>query len=262
MTAPTRRPPAIVPAGPRLEARATAARSARRGRVLHRIGSGLAVLLPLAALAWVLLASTWLGVDRVEVVGVERLRADAVVAAVAVADGTPLARVDTGAVERRVEELAPVADVSVRRTWPGTLTVDVTERTAVAGVLQDGRYALLDAEGVVFGTEAALPAGAVRLQVLEPGPDDPSTRASLEVHAALPDALRSRVRIVRATSPSGVVLRLDDGRQVVWGRPGDTERKAAAALALLSKPGTSYDVSAGDVVVVSGGQPTVSPAPE
>jgi cell division protein FtsQ len=172
------------------------------------------------------------------------------VEAAAVAPGTPLARVDTGAVEDRVAQLAPVADVAVRRTWPGTLTVDVTERTPIGGVLQDGRYALLDGSGTVFATERALPAGAVRLQVLEPGPDDPSTLASLEVYAALPDALRSRVRIVRATSPSAVVLRLSDGRQVVWGRPGDTDVKAAAALALLNKPGTSYDVSAGDVVVV------------
>lgn len=258
MTAPTRRPPSVVPAGPRLEARASAARSARRGRVLHRVGNGLALLLPLVALAWVLLASSWLGVDRVEVVGLERLQAAAVVQAAAVEVGTPLARVDTAAVERRVAELAPVADVAVRRTWPGTLTVDVTERTPVGGVLQDGRYTLLDAEGVPFATEAALPAGAVRLQVHEPGPDDPSTLASLEVYAALPEALRTRVRIVRATSPSAVVLRLGDGRQVVWGRPGETETKAAAALALLSKPGTSYDVSAGDVVVVSGAPPAVT----
>lgn len=259
MTAPTRRPPAVVPAGPRLEARASAERSARRGRVLHRIGSGLAVVLPLAALAWVLLASTWLGVDRVQVVGVERLDPAAVVDAVAIVNGTPLARVDTGAVERRVAELAPVADVAVRRTWPGTLTVDVTERTPVGGVLQDGRYTLLDAEGVAFASEAALPKGAVRLQVNEPGPKDPSTLASLEVYAALPEELRTRVRIVRATSPSAVVLRLSDGRQVVWGRPGETATKAAAALALLSKPGTTYDVSAGDVVVVSGGPSSAAP---
>lgn len=260
MTAPTRRPPAAVPAGPRLEARASAERSARRGRIRHRIAHGLAVLLPLAGLAWVLLASSWLGVDRIEVVGLERLPPAAAVEVAGVARGTPLARVDTGAVERRVARLAPVADVAVRRTWPGTLTVEVTERTPAGGVLQDGRYTLLDATGVAFATEAALPTGVVRLQVLDPGPDDPSTLASLEVYAALPEALRSRVRIVRATSPSAVVLRLDDGRQVVWGRPGETDTKAAAALALLSKPGTSYDVSAGDVVVVSG-QPTVAPTP-
>jgi cell division protein FtsQ len=249
VTAPTR-PQRVAPATPRLEERARAQRSDRRGRRLRRLGNALALLLPLAALGWVLMASTWLGVDRVQVTGTTRLDAAAVVKAASVAAGTPLARVDTGAVEERVSRLAPVERVAVRRTWPGTLTVEVTERTPVAAVLQDGRFSLVDAEGVVFASEAAMPAGVVRLQVNEPGPQDPSTLASLEVYAAIPEALRTRVRIVRAVSPSGVMLWLNDGRQVVWGRPGQTATKAAAALALLSKPGQVYDVSAGDVVVV------------
>jgi cell division protein FtsQ len=253
MTAPSRpssRPRRVVPAGPHLEARAKAARSARRGRVLHRVSSTLAVLLPLVAVGWVLLASTWLGVDRVEVTGAQRLQPAQVEAAAAVQSGTPLARVDTGAVEERIAELAPVADVAVRRSWPGTLTVEVTERTPAAGVVQADGVSLLDASGVVFATERALPEGVVRLQVHSPGPKDPATVAALQVHAALPAELRQRVRIVRAASPAAVVLLLNDGRQVVWGRPGQTATKAAATLALLSKPGSVYDVSAGDVVVV------------
>lgn len=249
MTAPAR-PRRVLPAAPHLEARAQAERSARRGRVARRVANALLVLLPLTGLAWILLASTWLGVDRVAVTGAERLTAAQVVAAAAVEPGMPLARVDTGAVEERVAELAPVARVAVRRTWPGTLTVAVTERTPTAGVLQDGSYALLDTAGVVFARERALPEGAVRLQVFEPGPADPSTRAALNVHAALPPELKQRVRIVRATSATSVILWLNDGRQVVWGRHGETATKAAAALALLSKPGSVYDVSAGDVVVV------------
>lgn len=249
MTAATR-PRRVVPATPHLEARARAARSARRGRVLHRISSTLALVLPLVAVGWILLASTWLGVDEVEVLGAQRLQPEQVVAAAAVAAGTPLARVDTGAVEDRVAELAPVAEVAVRRTWPGTLTVEVTERTPAAGVVRDGKVTLVDASGVVFGTERALPKGLVRLQVNHPGPDDPSTVAALQVHAALPAELRQRVRIVRAASPTSVVLLLSDGRQVVWGRPGQTDTKAAAVLALLGKPGSTFDVSAGDVVVV------------
>lgn len=249
MTAPTR-PRRVVPAGPRLEARARERRSARRSRIVRRTANTLVVLLPLVALAWVLLASTWLGVDRVQVTGTARLQPAQVVQAAAVEPGTPLARVDTGAVEERIAALAPVADVAVRRTWPGTLTVEVTERTPAAGVLRQGAVSLVDRTGVVFATEPALPPGVVRLQVDRPGPDDPSTVAALQVHAALPAALKDRVRIVRAASPAAVVLLLADGRQVVWGRPGETATKAAAVLALLSKPGTVVDVSAGDVVVV------------
>jgi cell division protein FtsQ len=240
----------VVPAAPRREARARAARSARRRRLLRHTGNALVVLLPLLALAWVLLASDWLGVDRVEVTGTSRLESAEVVRVAAVQPGTPLARVDTAAVEARIGTLAPVAEVAVRRSWPGTLTVQVRERVPAAGVLRDGGVSLVDATGVVFGTEPALPEGVVRLQVAAPGPADPATRAALDVHAVLPAELRGRVRIVRADSPSAVVLQLEDGREVVWGRPGQSATKAAAVLALLSRPGSVYDVSAGDVVVV------------
>lgn len=246
---PTRRAP-VVPAGPLLEQKARERRQQRRRRLLSRLRNTLALLLPVAALAWVVLATEWLGVDRVTVDGVSRLTAGQVVAAADVAPGTPLARVDTGDVQERIARLAPVAGVTVRRSWPGTLTVRVTERTPAAWVATDKGVTLVDRDGVAFAQEPAQPADVVRLQVHEPGPDDPSTRAALDVHAALPAGLRERVRIVRAASPSGVVLLLNDGRQVVWGRPGDTDVKAAAAQALLSKPGNVYDVSAGGVAVV------------
>jgi cell division protein FtsQ len=239
-----------VPAGPRLEERARAERATRRRRRLRHAGQALLVLLPLAAVAWVVLASTWLAVDRVAVTGTGRVTTEAVVQAAAVAPGTPLARVDTRAVEDRISALPPVADVAVRRTWPGTLTVEVTERTPAAAVPSGSGVTLVDASGVLFGGEPAQPPGVVRLEVADPGPEDPATRAALEVSAALPDALRSRVTVVQAPSPSGVRLVLADGREVVWGRPGGTATKAAAVLALLDRPGTVFDVSGEGVVVV------------
>ncbi len=78
-----------------------------------------------ASLVWVVGWSAWLGVDEVEVTGVSGPEADAVARLVQVPVGTPLARVDTDAVGARVRERVTVAEVSVRRTWPGTLTVEV-----------------------------------------------------------------------------------------------------------------------------------------
>lgn len=224
-------------------------RAARRRRLALGLARALLVLLPLAALAWVLLASSWLALDRVEVSGTQRLTAAEIRAAAGVAVGTPLARVDTSRIESRIARLAPVATVSVHRSWPSTLQVSVTERSAAAGVLTASGVRLVDPSGVVFAGAPKLPAGVVRLQVNKPGPDDPSTRAALAVHDALPAPLRSRVRIVRAASPSAVVLLLDTGKQVFWGAPGDTRGKALAALALLRLPGTVYDVSAPGLAV-------------
>ena len=111
-------------------------------------------------LVWVVGWSTWLGVDDVEVTGVTGPEAQAVARLVEVPVGTPLARVDTEAVGARVRERVTVAEVSVRRSWPGTLTVEVVPRSAALVVRNpQGRLEVVDAEGVTFGTVRAVPKG-------------------------------------------------------------------------------------------------------
>lgn len=234
---------AVVEAAPRRRARERAARKDRWTRRVRRTSLGVLSLLPFVALGWLLLASPWLKVAAVEVEGTQRLTASRVEVAVGVPAGTPLARVDTGAVERRVKRLPAVDSVEVTRSWPSTLVVSVRERHAVVGVLDKGTWTLVDADGVAFGTATALPAGAVRLQVREVGADDPATRAALAVLGELPAELRTRVAVVRAASDVAVSLQLRGGRTVVWGAPGDAATKAAAATALLKGPVKVVDVS-------------------
>lgn len=240
-----RRPAPVPSAAPR---RAAEERTPRRSPLV-RLGQGLLLLGPLAAVAWVLLGSSWLAVDRVVVTGLERLPEAQVRAAVDVTPGTPLARVDADDVAAAVRELPPVADVGVERSWPGTLRVALRERVVAAGVERDGAVVLVDAGGVAFATEPRLPPGVVRLEVEDAGPDDPTTRAALAVTVALPDELRRRVLAVSAEDPERVELRLDGDQRVVWGGPGETATKAAAALALLRTPGGVVDVSTPGLVV-------------
>lgn len=242
------RSPKVLPAGARLAAKARAERAARRRRLARRAGFGLAGLAPLALLAWVLLASPLLAVRTVAVTGTSRLTVAQVRAAADVVRGTPLALVDAAAVVRRVEMLRPVADVRVSRGWPGTLRLRVVERVPVAGVVTPAGVQLVDADGVSFATVPALPPGLVRLQVTQPGPADPATRAALAVLDDLPQPLRGRVRIVRVASAASVTLVLADGRRVLWGGAGDTALKVRAVQALLRMPGTVYDVSRPGVV--------------
>ncbi|MBW3639531.1 MAG: FtsQ-type POTRA domain-containing protein [Actinobacteria bacterium] len=255
-TAPTG-PARPVPTGPapaaaaplRLAVRLKAQRRARRRRLARRVGQALLVVLPLAGIAWVLLLSSWLAVDSVEVTGTARLTVAEVQAVAGVREQTPLARVDLGGLEAAVGRLAPVARVEASRSWPGTLRVQVTERTPVAGVPGPGAVALVDVEGVVFATASELPAGLVRLEVDSPGADDAATGAALKVYRDLPAELRADVRTVRADSASSVQLLLGDGRQVVWGPSGRTATKAAAVAALRKLPGTVIDVSAPGLAV-------------
>jgi cell division protein FtsQ len=238
----------VVPAVPRLTAKAKIARAARRRLIAVRVGIGAGLLLLAGALGWLVLSSPLLAVRTVTVSGTRLLTPPEVLAAADVTRGTPLARVDTDAVVRRVRALRPVATVQVERGWPGTLRLRVVERKAVAAAVVGGGLTLVDATGVPFAPARTLPNGTVRLQVPTPGAKDPTTRAALRVLADLPPALRRPLRTVSAQSPSSVTLVLRDGRQVLWGGVGDTALKAQAAQALLKMRGRVFDVSRPAVV--------------
>ncbi len=244
------RPSVVVPTAPRLAARARAERLQRRRRLRGLLWRGLLLAVVLAGLGWVLFVSSLLAVRQVEVTGTARITQTQVRTAADVPAGRPLARVDTAQIARRVSALAPVAAVQVRRSWPRTLRIQVTERVAAVGVVGPAGVTLLDPGGVVFATDRALPTGVVRLQVNDPGPDDAATRACLAVLAELPPALGDRVRIVRAETAASVLLLLDNGKQVVWGAPGGAATKAAAAVALLRREGDVFDVSTPGVAII------------
>ena len=248
-TGPRRRPATVLPAVPRLVARAQAQRGARRRRAVRWVTGAAIVLVPLAGLVWLLYASTLFDVDRVEVTGTVRTTAAEVELAAGLARDVPLARIDLDEVEAAVRRLAPVAEVTARRSWPGTVQLVIRERAPVAAVSAPEGVLLVDADGVVFAAVPEAPQGVVRLEVPAVGPDDPVTRAALQVWGDLPSDLRSRVQSVRAPTAMSVVLLLADERQVVWGGPGDTASKAAATSALLALPGSVVDVSAPGVAV-------------
>ncbi len=111
-----------------------------------------------AGIAW----SPLLDVDRIVVVGAEHVDIDLVVEASGVTRSTPLVTVDREATARHVEELAWVREATVTRTWPGTLTIAVVERTPVARVEgTEGQRFLVDRRGRVLGPEGPLVASSL-----------------------------------------------------------------------------------------------------
>src|SRR5947207_9183582 len=111
-----------------------------------------AALLGFAGLLGFLVYGTpLLGVRHVVVRGTSVVSVDEVRAAAAIPEGTPLASVDLGAVQRRVAALTPVRLASVTRDWPFTVIIEVTERIGVAALPQsDHTFEVIDASGVVF----------------------------------------------------------------------------------------------------------------
>jgi cell division protein FtsQ len=208
------------------------------------------VVVLVGAVAWVGGCSGALGVRAVTVHGIRAVSPDAVLAAAAVPTGTPLIRVDTTGISRRVGQIPGVQHARVSRSWPHTVRIDVVERTPLAVLPRGSAFWLVDADGVLFQQVTAAPAGLPGLVVSHPGPDDTALRAALVVIGSLSPALRLLVEVVEAPTPDSVTLGLRDGRTVIWGGSGDSAAKARALGPLLTRPGSTYDVSTPTVAVV------------
>ncbi|GGK26031.1 hypothetical protein GCM10010124_18230 [Pilimelia terevasa] len=219
----------------------------RRLRAAAPWAAGLAVL-GLAGAGWWVVRDTGLfAVRAVQVSGTSLLTPFEVTAAAEVDLGTPLARVDTVGVRRRVAALPVVGSVEVERDWPRTVRVRVHERTPVAAVPRGQQYLWLDAAGVAFHSDGQ-PPGVPLVKLAAPGPEDPATRGALRVLAAMPAALADRVRELVVASSARITLAMRDGRTVVWGDSADSETKARLALGLLENAERTIDVSSVDVV--------------
>lgn len=208
------------------------------------------VLLLAGATGWVVGCTGVLGVRAVKVTGLRALPAGSVLAAAAVRQGQPLARVDTDAVADRVRAVPGVERVAVTRSWPTTLRITVTERRGVAVAGVAGVLWLVDHTGVRFQRLDRAPAGLPRLTVRDPRAGDPATAAALSALAALAPPVRAQVLAVGASTPDSVTLTLRGGRRVIWGGAGEAEAKARVLAALLTRPGKVFDVSTPSVVTV------------
>jgi cell division protein FtsQ len=130
--------------------------------------------------------------------------------------------------------------VSVRRAWPATIDVKVTERTAVASEpAAQGGYALLDATGRVLGVVPAPPSGMLVVSGVAPagtpGSTAPSdTTPALQVAAALPASLRPHLTGIDVASGE-VRLLLGFGGAITLGPPDQLPAKLLAVLTVIEQ---------------------------
>ncbi|MFB7724273.1 cell division protein FtsQ/DivIB [Nocardia sp. NPDC056100] len=211
-----------------------------------RIGAaiGLVLILALGIAAWF---TPVLSVRTVRVDGLSVVPEEQVLDALQVPDGLSMIRLDTTAMAERVAQLPKVRSVRVRREFPSTVQVTVVERTPVLYYdAPDGPH-LLDCDSVEFAIEQP-PGTAPKLVTDHPGGNDPATRAAVAVMALVPPSLG--VGEVVARSVSDIALELRDGRTVLWGGTGDSQKKAAVVGPLLTQPGKVFDVSSPNLVTV------------
>jgi cell division protein FtsQ len=217
----------------------------------------LLVLLTLAiaaALVWLVFFSSVLAVKgaRVEgVTGAAGLTEREVIRAAQVPVGVPLATADLGAIEARVEDLAPVADADVSRSWPDRVLITITERTAVLAVDREGTWLAVDAEGVVFRDYAKQPRDLPAV-VMQASTSSAALAEAASVVDALPPDILQRTTSLDVGSIDSIVLHLRGGAKVNWGSADQAEDKVRVLQVLLEQKGSVYDVTAP-------GRPTVRP---
>jgi cell division protein FtsQ len=206
---------------------------------------GVAALLVLALLAWLVAFSPVLGVRSVTVVGARTVTAAQVRAAAGIRPGTPLARLDLDAVSHRLHAVAPIRTVTVSRSYPATVTIRITERVAIGYRPVDpaaggGPVLLVDRDNVAFRTVSSVPKHLPRLLVSPSGA--PAAAAAL-VAGALPAAIVAKLSTVSAPTEESVTLALRDGRSVLWGGTDRSADKARLLAVLLKQPGRYFDLS-------------------
>jgi cell division protein FtsQ len=202
------------------------------------VGLGLVLYFTPAMSARNIVVTGLLVVTREEVLDVAQVR-----------PGTPLLQINTNQVADRVATIRRVASARVQRQYPSALRITIVERVpVVVKDFPDGPH-LFDRDGVDFAT-APPPPALPYIDVANPGPTDPATKAALQVLVALRPEVAGQVGRIAAPSVASITLTLDDGRVVIWGTIDRTEEKAEKLGALLTQPGRTYDVSSPDLPTV------------
>jgi cell division protein FtsQ len=235
----SRRAPRAEGIDPRIAARRIAVKRDEGRRRLRRLAwvGGAAALVAGAVL---LTRTPLFDVDEVRVAGADHIGADVVREAAAAAGagrGDLLVDVRLDEVADAIEELPAVAEASVERDWPGTVTIEVVERVPVAVVPAGASLAVVAADGVVVDVATASPGlpalGGVTVDA-EPGAVA-EAGALLAVAAALPPELLGAVEAINAPDDDELELALADGGRALLGAGEDLDAKLDAVATMLAQ---------------------------
>ena len=184
------------------------------------------------------------GLSAVQVRGTSMLSVDEVVAASGVRPGQPYLSVDPATVSRRLQTLPRVRRAEVRRDYPSSLLITVTERAATASIAAAGRYWLVAADGTVLEPSATRPdgvpfvAGVPVPDALRPGARLPAGGPLANAVAALgglrPE-LAKLVAAVEARSVDGLEFRLRGGLRILYGLAEQQAAKDEAVVLVSSR---------------------------
>lgn len=205
--------------------------------------------------------SSLVALADLEVVGLERLEREEVLAAAGVREGMSVLRIRRGSVEERIEAMPLVEQARVERLGALGLRIRVEEEAPALTARFPAGSVLVSEEGLVLG-EGEAP-GTLVVDVAGPvaAPGDrveavPPLAAAHEVLLDLPGPLHALVASARARAQDDVRLVLESGTEVLWGGPTRSSEKARALGAVLEDLGGR---SVSQIDVRAPMAPTVTP---
>jgi cell division protein FtsQ len=209
-----------------------------------------------------LVRSPILSIREVEVVGAEHSDPVAAVNALDMGIGIPTIDVRGDAIAVSILEDPWVQDATVSVLWPGSIRVEVVERTPVAPVLAGNQWVIVGRDGGVIATIAAPSAEAAVVDIdqgaIVPGAliTDAAVLGALEFIDHL--SAERRVGLKVGTEGAGLIADVA-GHRIRLGRPVDMMQKASVLESLLDS-----DLPAGSAInLIAPSRPAVAnPQPE
>jgi len=231
-----------------------------RRRLRWVLGTIVVVLVAVGA-AW-LIRSPVLSVESVEVSGSDTSDPASYVDALGMGIGVPTIDVNAAAIEEAIEADPWVADAVVSVSWPGSVSITVTEQVPVAIVEAPAGWYLAAVDGSIIApsdkrddmAQIAIVAGGV--SVGEAATDE-MTLGALAFVDVLPDDQRANA--VLFVRDDGLFVAIA-GHEVRLGRPTQLEVKAVVLIELLDAglvDGASIDLIAPLRPAVRNPQPEV-----
>ena len=233
-------------------------------RYLVRLGALAAAIAALAIAAVIVYNSSLFTIESVSVSGAEHLTASDMQQLAGVPAGPPLLRVDAAGIKENLKKDAWVADAKVKRAFPNTLQIDITERTITAvvevpnenaqnstqwAIASDGMWLMPipdrdseagrrtnskvyeDAESVLhitdvpYGTKPAVGSYCT----------DANVNNALAIVAGMTTELADRVTSVKATETASTTLTIKDGPDIVFGTADNIREKERVCLQIMKE---------------------------
>jgi cell division protein FtsQ len=211
---------------------------------LHRSRAHLtlAILLGLAAIGvagWGVTTTPLFDLKTLTLTGNRHLSEADVARLAGLSPATNVLWLRTGRLAERIERDPWVLRASVSRTLPGTVTVSIRERSAVAVVHSGRSRVLVSGDGMILGRASALAAArlpAISLSgvTVAVGSRIPRLPAGLVVARTLPLRTRANVERIVQAGPDSLTVVLRNGVRVLYGDASEADAKGKALASLLS----------------------------